>query len=1296
MQPKTAWGFGIRKLCPSGLLVKFFTAFMVWLLFGLAANAQCALTCRGKINLSLADYCEVLVTPGMLLTNGITCPNPRYRVDVLDHNKKLLPGSPYITKEFMKYTVIGMVYDSTSRNSCWTKINVEDKWGPVILCRSDTLYCNDTTIFDTPEFFDWCDTSPTLQLVGEEIETFPCDPDYLKLLTRYWTGYDKWGNQTNPICTSKILLRRIPIDSITYPKDRTAYNDCHFECGSSFLRDSNGHPHPLAAGVPTLYGHPLWPEQQFYCNTSTHYEDIVIINNSCKKKILRRWRVVEWYCGGARIRSHIQSIELLDTRPPHLHCPYDLTVTTNSGYECEAYFNMLPADVSDDCQQRVSVEMFANGVLLASSNGGYIRLPVGDNLVVFKASDDCRNEDTCRVRVRVEDKTPPVAVCDQHTVVSFTRDDILQIPAESFDDGSYDECKLDSFLVRRMDLGVPCGLRDTVYRTHVTFCCRDVGRNIRVNMRVKDKQGNTNECMVLVEVQDKTPPVIRCPHDYTIACSEHIDTSNLSYFGQPVYYDNCVVRMSERVELHLDQCHLGTINRIFVIIDNMNRRDSCTQRIHVRDTSLFGLRHITWPKDYHAFSCGGSLEPAALPDSSAYPKFSDADCSLIGVSYEDHRFNYIQDTLVCFKVLRKWKVIDWCQCYTDSLRDIKICPTWHWEQVLKIANKLPPKISQDCDTLVVCMSDTNCLGEVVRITHSASDDCTPEDDLIASFKLDIYNNGLIDSSYQIAGNQISWNGFLPMGEHRFFWIFNDRCGNQTVCSQIVVVANCKAPTAYCLNSIAVNLSAMDIDSDGKLEGMIEIWASDLDRGSYQQCGNPITFSLSRDSSDRFRRYTCDSLGMRLVQMWVTDRISGRQDFCRATIVVQDNNHVCRDSITTATVAGTLKTPYDGNINDVLVILDGGSVFRQTEANGKYSFDKLNLHQHYNVRAIKDKHYLDGITTLDIIKIQRHILGTETFDSPWKWLSADITNDQRVTTSDIAALRRLILGVDSKYSSNLSWKFLIAGYKFPVPDDPWAERLPEFYSLSSLSGNMMYLDFVGVKVGDVSQDTWGATKVQSRSNEILRLKVVVDPLKNQMHLVAAGSVQINGFQMELIIDPKEVPVREILSGKISLGAHDLYVKNKREGIYRISWTNDQPLSLHAGDILFSFSCDAVCLDHQVSALRLSDKDMPLEAYDADDRILEIQLISNDSKVFIDPPSPNPFTKLTGFKVGVEKETEIDYEIVDMHGKSLLKRTVFITSGIHNFSVQHTQLNGPGIYTLRLMVGQEVYSYRMVMM
>jgi len=280
MKPATTYCSGIRKLCPTGSL---FTPFILaFFLIGSniinVLNAQCALACRGKGNISLGYNCEAKVEPSVLLTDGLDCPDARYRVDVMDYNMKLIPTSPIITEDYVRMTVTVMIYDSTSRNSCWGKLYVEDKFAPVIRCKNDTLYCNDTLIHTPPYFIDYCDPYPTIQLVDEGIIPYPCDPNFLKLVLRSWVATDNYGNRS-PVCRDTIWVKRIPIDSVKYPKDFVHFTNCHLECNGVWPLDANGHPHPDTTHVPTIDGLPLWPTNNQYCNLGTTYEDVVVIDN---------------------------------------------------------------------------------------------------------------------------------------------------------------------------------------------------------------------------------------------------------------------------------------------------------------------------------------------------------------------------------------------------------------------------------------------------------------------------------------------------------------------------------------------------------------------------------------------------------------------------------------------------------------------------------------------------------------------------------------------------------------------------------------------------------------------------------------------------------------------------------------------------------------------------------------------------------------------------------------------------------------------------------------------------------
>jgi hypothetical protein len=64
---------------------------------------------------------------------------------------------------------------------------------------------------------------------------------------------------------------------------------------------------------------------------------------------------------------------------------------------------------------------------------------------------------------------------------------------------------------------------------------------------------------------------------------------------------------------------------------------------------------------------------------------------------------------------------------------------------------------------------------------------------------------------------------------------------------------------------------------------------------------------------------------------------------------------------------------------------------------------------YEITPSKDDDALNGITTADIILIQKHILGLQTLDSPYKLIAADVNHDEKIGGNDIINIRKLLLG-----------------------------------------------------------------------------------------------------------------------------------------------------------------------------------------------------------------------------------------------------------------------------------------------
>ena len=162
------------------------------------------------------------------------------------------------------------------------------------------------------------------------------------------------------------------------------------------------------------------------------------------------------------------------------------------------------------------------------------------------------------------------------------------------------------------------------------------------------------------------------------------------------------------------------------------------------------------------------------------PTWTVKPCSQIAIEHEDIVFQYVEG--FCFKVLRKWTVIDWCQFN-------HLCPMQEngpipGDQRTKHhrTNHNQRMCSQWCKITQV----DNC-QLWLKLTATATDDCTQGDKFIWSYTLDVDNNGTID----FTGNTNTISRTVGFGKHTIKWTVTDECGNSKTCSNTIEVKDQK-------------------------------------------------------------------------------------------------------------------------------------------------------------------------------------------------------------------------------------------------------------------------------------------------------------------------------------------------------------------------------------------------------------------------------------------------------------------------------------------------------------------------
>ncbi len=1284
-----------------------------------------ALACNNQINVSLNGNCDLDITPDMILEDMLFT-NDSYDLIIKDIAADTIITGPTIGMEYINQQLEISVVHECSGNSCWGYVLLEDKSIPSLDCGDDiTIDCDefmtpDVTGFPVPddvtitplgddefllENFDKC-SDAILFFEDVPVTTNLCTGPFSSVIERTWVAEDNSGNTTS--CTERIYVNKATLLDITFPP---SYDDVlgpnpSLEACSNFPRLPNGYPDPSFTGRP----------QGVFClNVKVDYEDTELPKCSNESYKLRRRWIVQDLCDGTFLPPYTQNITVVDRTDPICVAPPFFTVGSTET-SCSSIIEVPAPDITDCSGTSYSVSFNPvepgvdpffqpsnNGVVL-QGDGTYLITQVPDGVtelwILYYAIDDCHNTSTCFTRVTIEDDVQPIPVCDLHTFVGLNENGVGYASIESFDDGSWDNCEIDFMEVRRIE-NFACG-ESVTWGQKVKFCCDDVGDIVMVQLRVVDKSGNSNFCMVEAEVQDNHDPEITfCPADITIDCDD--DTVNLDQYGTATAIDNCSVEVTSTASRNINSCGTGTITRTFRAEDPQGNFVTCQQRINVLSLDPFYINpnnpndptdDIVWPGDHTLLNgCAHTgVLPDDLPAGRQRPVILREGCSQISFIYTDVIFQYTEEA--CSKILRTWKVID--DCVYVPFSNVGY---WEYTQVIKVENSTRPIFTSGCQASDFAITQlTNCSARI-EASVVATDDCTPTDELKFSYRFDEDNNGSIDFTGQ--GDLI--NRVVDFGSHRVIWEVEDECGNIETCAVIVSVDDDKAPTPYCIPEIVTVVM--------ETSGSVTIWASDFDFGSFDNCSetNELIASFSTNTNNTSMQFTCDDLTGEAttfeLEVYITD-LAGNQDFCTTALVIQDNQNHCENigSEERIELGGNIFNDANENVSGIKVTLNSNlpefPLVTSTDSEGGYTFNNLIAKENYSLQPKLDENYNDGVSTLDLVLIQQHLLEIRKLDNPYKVIAADINNSGSISASDLLQLRKLILGIYSELPSNDSWRFVDAAYEFTDVNDPFPFN--DKLNMEAMLEDYTDADFVAVKIGDVNNSA--STNLKSKTTSTARsnrqLSIQDKYLEEGTHDITISLSQMDevyGLQFALIINDDLISGVELTSD----------VLNITEGNYR----KDTKLfvSIHEAhgvfpnDEILTLVLDVKKAGYLSEMIGLSDGDFANELYSASSGSiissnlgLEIQnRVSESIPTFeLLQNVPNPFTTTTEIGFVLPLDEYVSLKVMDVTGKVLISKTGKYNKGYNSITLDVSEINGSGILYYQLDTERNSASKKMI--
>jgi gliding motility-associated-like protein len=432
-----------------------------------------------------------------------------------------------------------------------------------------------------------------------------------------------------------------------------------------------------------------------------------ILPGSCPQsyQIIRTWTAND-FCGNSSTKSQV--ITVSDNQAPVMTAVHPLLIGKPNGsiisVECgsEPQFTAGAFNAVDNCDLTSSITIASNSQDGNCQIDGYLR----QITYTWTAVDDCGNQSTYTVYIRVVDTTPPV-------FTTFPADATISCDQQppTTQPSATDPCSPPAVITQtQVSVNLNCG-----YRIDRTWRATDLCGNF------------TTSIQRITVIDDKAPLIGQIPSDITLFCEDPIPAAPIV-----TVTDNCDLNVNIQLSASTIQ---GNCPGNYEIIRRWTATDNCgnssfkTQRITVRDTTP--PTFITLPVD-------GTVSCDDVPSGIGNLTATDNCSGQVNITVENNRVNGSCEN--SYFLARVFTANDGCGNTTTHVQKLVVVdeepPVFDMlPQNLTIEcseiNPLPvPKVTDNCDDEVtltytsVVQQNGHCVGTYTLLaTWTATDNC---------------------------------------------------------------------------------------------------------------------------------------------------------------------------------------------------------------------------------------------------------------------------------------------------------------------------------------------------------------------------------------------------------------------------------------------------------------------------------------------------------------------------------------------------------------------------------------------
>jgi len=730
---------------------------------------------------------------------------------------------------------------------------------------------------------------------------------------------------------------------------------------------------------------------------------------------------------------------------------------------------------------------------------------------------------------------------------------------------------------------------------------------------------------------------IICPPDVTVTCYD--DITNLNTTGMPTVfgYPPFTARYVDQVQNQ--QCNSGDVTRIWYIDANYDNvyqpsEHSCVQNIF-RDY-VGGVTNVTFPPD-RTYTCKEDIVRESADWQSG-------PCDMVGVSVVDQIYEVASDA--CYKILRKYTVINWCR-YTDG----GVNETWTHTQLIKVIDiGAAPSIANCTDKVISLEAD--CTAPFV-ISNSATDnsECGKQT-LNWVVEIDLHSDGTLDYKYGYneigvlrlrptkSGDSVSITlpGRFRAGHHTVTWFVRDQCGHINKCIQKIKIKDTKKPTPYLHDFLTASfdITQMPLMFPARL----------FDVGSFDNCtpSRKLIYSFSPNIKDSIKIFNCDNAGFQFLTIYITD-LDGNQEFVEVFLIAFDNGSCTLPR----PISGSLKQSNGAMIPQSSIFLHrtttSDMITEATDVKGDFAFSNISIYKDQYIDVNLSEPNIKKWDILDLKKLQNHILGLQPLVN-YQIVAGDVDGDNKIRSTDLLLLKDWILNDAS--SSVSDWRVLV--------NKDTIKSVTELLTLTDKLDIIKYrghADFKAVLKGDISDAN---TNDDSSPRSILTLEKRVSGARVDFYL--PQNINIKGTQLRFNLPTSLNTGFKVESQQIGVLNHKF---NERNNILSIISLDEESIRADLPYLSLEWTNDITIA--QLEQISISEDSQLLTANDVLTklRLQEHNSDNNSSELTFYPnPSTGSFTLAVATEVvGVYDNSGQKISFTNHHNTL----TIDVASGIY---------------------------------